>query len=444
MGAPDSANHASSRFATLALGLALVGAASMLYYHLGLFMPRALQMGAVRNLTGGYAFGNDFYPIWLTSREGLQQHRNPYSEEMTREIQTGLFGRSLDTRMAADPLSDYRTFAYPAFTDLLFWPLAELPFPLARLLLVVVLAVLTLTSVVLWIRVLMWRLSWKWLAIVFLLTVCSYPLLEGLYAGQLGLLVGFLLAASILALQRGRFLLAGIVMAFTTIKPQMTLLVVLYLLVWSLHDWRRRGRFCVGLFSTTFLLVGAALVVWPHWIRSWTHVVLGYHRYARPPLVSEVLGSLLGSGTEEPATFLMAAALLIAAAVLAWQNRTAPAASTDFWFTVGLLLCITAITLLPGQALYDHVILLPGIFLLASRWQTISSSWIGKTLLVTGIAVLLWPWLAAFSVIALWPLLTEPQFYSPSIFALPLRTAAAFPFVVLGLLALASRSRRTA
>src|ERR1700690_4516377 len=132
MSAPDSGNRPSSRFALLSLSLALLGAAAMVYYHLALFMPRVLEVSATRNLAGGYAVGNDFYPVWLTSREWLRERRDPYSAEVTREIQQGLFGRPLDPRIPTDPLTDYRTFAYPAFSDLLFWPAAEFPFPVVR------------------------------------------------------------------------------------------------------------------------------------------------------------------------------------------------------------------------------------------------------------------------------------------------------------------------
>ena len=115
----------------------------------------------------------------------------------------------------------------------------------------------------------------------------------------------------------------------------------------------------------------------------------------------------------------------------------------EFWLTLSVLLGITAITMLPGQALHDHVILLPGIFLLALRREVWSSNWIFKALLVLGTVVLLWPWIAACGLIALRPLLTQQQFYSKAVFALPLRTAAAFPFVVLGLLTLALRHTQT-
>jgi len=439
MTAPDSGNRSSSYLAVLALGLALVGAASMVYYHLALFMPRVLEVGAARKLTGGYAFGNDFYPVWLTSREWLRARRDPYIDEITREIQQGLFGRPLDLRIPTDPLPEYRTFAYPAFTDLFFWPAAKLSFPRVRVMPVVALAALTLLSIVLWARALAWRPGAHWLIVASLLTLCSYPVLEGLYADQLGLLVGFLLAASLLALRRDRLLLAGILMALTTIKPQMTVLAVFYLLVWSRHDWRRRARFVIGLLSTVLLLVGTSLAVWPHWISSWVRVAIGYHRYAKPPLVSDVLAAPLGPAAAGPATFLMMAGLLAVAVALAWRNRAAVAGSMEFWLTLSLLLCLTTITLLPGQALHDQVILLPGIFLLALLRHELSSNWILKSLLAVGVAVLLWPWLAAFGLIVLRPLLSDRLFYSKAIFALPLRTAAVFPFVVLGLLAVAIR-----
>ena len=121
------------------------------------------------------------------------------------------------------------------------------------------------------------------------------------------------------------------------------------------------------------------------------------------------------------------------ALTLVWRSRDAAAASHEFWLTLSLLLAITTITILPGQSVFDHVILLPGIFLLASRKQPGRSSPIFRALLVVGLAVLLWPWVAALGLIGLRPFLSPEQFYSEAVFALPLRTAAAFPFVVLGI-----------
>jgi Glycosyltransferase family 87 len=440
MAARDLETRSSSRFAVLWLTLAVVGAASMVYYHLGLFIPRVEKAQAAKHLAGEYSFGNDFYPIWLTSRQWLRERRDPYSPELTREIQIGLLGRPLDSQFPTDPPSDYRAFAYPAFTDLLLWPVSEIPFRTLRIMWVALLTVLLAAAIVFWVRALSWHVSGVSLAIMLLFTLCSYQELEGLYAGQLGLLVGFLLAASVLALLRDRPLLAGTLLALAMIKPQMVLLAVSYLFLWSAHDWRRRRRFVVAFLATMFLLISASLAVWPRWIQSWGRVILGYPRYSTPPLAKEVLGSSLGGHAGTP----LIALLVIAALVLAWRGRAAAAGSYEFWLSLSALLALTTITLLPGQSVCDHVILLPGIFLLACRNESHNSTRTFRALFGIGAAVLLWPWLAAVGLVVLRPFLRPELFYSKALFALPLRTAAAFPFVVLGLLALALRGARAA
>jgi hypothetical protein len=437
MAARDSETRSSSRFALLCLTLAMVGAGSMLYYHLRLFMPHVEKAQAAKHLAGEYSFGNDFYPIWLTSRRWIHGRQDPYSSALTREIQIGLLGRPLDSRLPTDPPGDYRAFAYPAFTDLLLWPVSEIPFRTLRILWCVLLTTLLAAAVVFWVRALSWYVSGVTLAIMILLALCSYQELEGLYAGQLGLLVGFLLAASLLALLRNRPLLAGTLLALAMIKPQMVLLAVLYLFLWSAHDWRRRRRFVVAFLATMFLLIAASLAVWPGWIQSWVNVIAGYPRYSTPPLAKEVLGSSLGSHVGTP----LIALLLLTALVLAWRGRAAAAGSYEFWLTLSTLLALTTITLVPGQSVCDHVVLLPGIFLLACRNYSHSSTRIFRALFAMGAALLLWPWLAAVGLVVLRPFLRPELFYSKALFALPLRTAAPFPFVVLGLLVLAMRAK---
>jgi hypothetical protein len=413
----------------------------MLYYHQALFMPRVVAVRTAEGLGNGYSFGNDFYHVWLTSRQWLLLGSDPYSAEMTREIQTGLYGRPLDATRPGDP-TDRQVFAYPAFADLLFWPAAEFPFPPLRVAVVCILTALTFASVRLWLRAIDWSLSWKWHTVILLLTLCSYPVLEALSAAQLGLLVAFLLAASLFALQRNRFLLAGFLMAITTIKPQVTMLAIVYFLIWTLYDWRVRGRFCIGLFSTLALLVGASLTVLPHWIQSWTHTVLAYRHYTRPPLLTEVLTAPLGSPFAGPATFVLTVTSIIIAISLAWRNRAAAYGSFAFWSTLTLLLSITTIAILPGQAVYDHVILLPGILLLVRyRSVLLDAGPAPRLLMALGGIVLFWPWIAAFVLLLLRPWIAPAIFDSSAIFSMPIRTAASLPFAVLALLAWMVRTR---
>jgi hypothetical protein len=435
MSASDFETRHSFLFAYLVLGLALVGAVSMLDYHLHFFIPRVLAVRAAKQLGNGYAFGDDFYPVWLTTRQWRTERRDPYSSEMTRQIQTGLFGRPLDAQHPYDPPVDYREFAYPAFTELILWPASALEFPTLRPILLALLALLTAASIYFWMLALDWRVHRIWLAVLLVLTLCNYPVLEAFFAEQPGLIVGFLLATAALALRRDRLMLAGALLALSLMKPQMTVLAAAYLLLWSLAD-QRRFRFCAGFLITALLLMGASLWIWPNWVRQWTQILLGYHRYATPPLVSFLPGQTLGK-------YLGPIAILILLGLgggLAWKNRRAAADSPAFWLTLSLLLAITSVALLPGQAIYDHVILIPGILLLLQYRSDLGKSGrVPRTLLMLGAIVLFWPWIAAFALIAAHPFLTTASF--DYVFALPIRTAASLPFAVLALLACATRIR---
>jgi hypothetical protein len=188
------------------------------------------------------------------------------------------------------------------------------------------------------------------------------------------------------------------------------------------------------------LLVGASLALLPHWIQSWSHTILAYRHYATPPLVTEVLTSPLGPRLAGPATFVLTAASIIIAVLLAWRSRAAAAGSFAFCLTVSLLLSITTITILPGQAVYDHLILLPGILLLVRyRGDLRDAGLVPRTVLAIGAVVLFWPWCAAFALIMLRPWLTPAMFDSTAVFSLPIRTAASLPFAVIALLAWAWR-----
>jgi hypothetical protein len=414
--------------------LSVVCAAGMVYYHLGLLVPRAMEVRAAQGFGDGHSFGADFYPIWLTSRRGLLVHHDPYSAGMTRRIQVGLFGRTLNSGTPA-AAQDYRAFAYPAFADLMFWPLALLPFSVVRIGLALILPAATALSIVLWLRAFRLCISHVALVSLTLLTLSSYVVLEGLFAEQVGLLVGFLLAASLASLVDGRLFLSGSLLALTLIKPQMTALVVAYLLLWSFVQWRARWRFVAGFLTVTALLGGSSLLVWPHWIGEWLRVVFGYRQYSTPPLVSYLLGNQIGSRL---GPFLIAA-LLVSAIALAWRMRRASPTSAKFAVTFSLLLAVTTITLLPGHAVYDHIVLLPGVILIATSWRDFElSSRFFRVLLAVSALALFWQWLLAPLAIAL-RLILSPQVFFSAVLTLPIRTAGSIPFGVLAVLGLMMR-----
>src|SRR3981189_1441344 len=94
---------------------------------------------------------SDLYPRWLGARELLLHGRDPYSPEVTREIQTGSYGRPLDASRPGAP-KDQGAFAYPLYVAFYLAPTIHLPFEFVRKAFFWMLTILTAASVLLWLR----------------------------------------------------------------------------------------------------------------------------------------------------------------------------------------------------------------------------------------------------------------------------------------------------
>src|SRR5215470_4749402 len=228
-----------------ALVLALLIWLGSTFFYFGIFIPGLRPGLAAKNLDGGYRFGNDFYPIWVAGGE-LLHHRDPYAPTLTPQIETGLYGRPLDRRIATDAEINYRAFSYPVFTIFLFAPLMVMSFPAAQIALGILLPCAVVLTVLCWVHILKTDLTPQGTAVAALLALATYPALEGVFAGQSGLISAVIIAGALGALAGERHLLGGILLPFAAIKPQLILLLGFWLIVWGLSDWHRRRRFIFG------------------------------------------------------------------------------------------------------------------------------------------------------------------------------------------------------
>ena len=157
--------------------LAALLAASLWFYVQRVLVPFQQADAATHGRPRGML--SDLYPRWLGSRELLLHHRDPYADDVTREIQAGYYGRPLDVARAGDPRDEER-FAYPVYVAFLLAPTVSLPFPAVRDAFRWLLGMVTVASILLWLRVLRWRPSPNGFAILLLLTLGSYCTVQGL------------------------------------------------------------------------------------------------------------------------------------------------------------------------------------------------------------------------------------------------------------------------
>jgi hypothetical protein len=408
------------------LAVAVLLASGMAYYYFALLIPQVRAVHASHQLDGGYYYGGDLYPIWLTTHELLFHHRNPYSNEMTREIQMGLFGRTLDPRRPGDPPEHYRAFSYPLYTDVIAAPLTWLSFRQVQFSLAFVSPLLVAAGVWLWLLAFDLHADVVSTAAVLLLTLTSYAVLEALFAQQPAIIVGVSLAAMGASLRRERYLLAGVFLALSAIKPQLMLLLAVWLLLWAVSQWGRRKAIIFGFVLTLAFLLGASELVLPGWFADWRSALVEYRQYTEPPLVQFVLGKWLGG--------IIEVMLLALGAGVCWRTRHAAVMSREFALTLAFALAVTIATLPTGGAVYDHILLLPAIlWLYSKRDQILRASRMLRVFVVLALIALSWQWIAACMVdIVVW---VVPAWRSAAqSLLLPLRTAAPLPFALLAAL----------
>lgn len=398
------------------------------YQFFGLLIP-GLRPGLVsRNLGGGYGYGNDLYPIWMGSRELLFDGHNPYTRELTARIETGLYGRPLDRSTPSDAQVNYRAYSYPLYTIFLLAPLARLAFPAVQVVLLILLPGLAAITVILWLRVLGTNLSPPAAVATICLTLASYPVLEGVYAGQPGLISAALIAGAAAALARERFVLAGVLLPCASIKPQLILLAGLWLILWAVSDWNRRRNFVLSFTATTTLLLTASTLVLPSWFTGWTHALHEYRLLSPPPLAQFVLGR--GAG------MVLSLLLLALSMRLCWSQRRQPVASMGFALATSFVLATTVLVLPSTIAIYDQVLLLPAaLWLYTHRDRILGASLPLRVLALFAVGALAWQWFSACALVFA-QLLSPAVAHMPNFLLLPLRTAASVPFAFVALLSL--------
>ena len=329
---------------------------------------------------------SDLYPRWLGARELLLHRRDPYSRAITREIQQGYYGRALDPARAEDP-RDQQGFAYPIYVSFCLAPTIYLPFEIVRQGFFWVLLGLTVAAVPLWLRVLHWSVPWWVQTSLVVLTIGSLPVMQGLKLQQMTLFVAALLAIALSLLTSDRPIAAGIVLALATIKPQLVMLLLCWLMIWPLADWHRRYRWAISFLVTVAVLLAASEWYLPHWIPRFWQAIREYQNYTG---AKSVMDTLIGPPWSWALEFLALAAL----AGVCWKERRQGLHTEAFAFVASLALAET-ILLIPTESAYNQVLLMPSLLVLVKHSRKIWHATAGRFLFSITAALVLWPWISS-------------------------------------------------
>lgn len=367
---------------------------------------------------------SDLYPRWVGAKELLLHGRDPYSAEVTRDIQAGYYGRPLDPSRPDDP-SDQAGFAYPVYVVFCLAPTIRLPFPIVQRSFFWVLAILTSASMLLWVRVLRWSAPpWTWISLL-LLPLGTVGVMQGLKLQQMSLLVGGLIAIAITLLVTDHGVAAGILLALASMKPQFVFLLVSWLVLWTVADGRHRYRWAVSFLATMTVLVAASERCLPHWIPRFWHAVRDYQRYTG---AVSVMDSLIGA----PWGWVLEVLVFAATMGVCWRERRQGADSEAFAFTLSLVLAATVL-LVPTSSPNYQVLLIPALLILVKERRTIWRSSIAqRVLFVLTTGLIVWQWISSTVLAGLSFIL--PQQTVEQGWAMPFWTVTQIPIAVAALM----------
>ncbi len=219
--------------------------------------------------------GNDFLVYWMTSRNIFEEGLSPYSEESRVRVQEYAYGRP------AEEGEHEMGMAYPLYSVALFAPFTLTKnFALARALWMTVLEAALIGLALLSPRFMRWKPAPWMMALLIIFSLLWYFGLRALINGNAVILVALCLAGGLLAMRDGHDEFAGVLFAFSTIKPQVVVVVLAWVVIWGIAQ--RRWRMVGWMIGTVVLLSGSAMLIMPDWILQNLGEVLRYPAYNPP------------------------------------------------------------------------------------------------------------------------------------------------------------------
>lgn len=225
--------------------------------------------------------GNDFLTRWVGTQELIFNGTSPYADSVAERIQEIAYGRPTQSG------EDEMLFAYPIYASLFHLPFALIrDFSVARALWMTTLEISVILLAAVSIQLTRWKPGTLGLIIFFAFSLLWYHSARPIILGNAAVLVALFVTLAFLAIRQGRDDLAGILLGFATIKPQVVLLLWVFITIWAFS--RQRWKILLWSYGTVIVLSVIGLIFVPDWITQNFYQVLQYPNYTPPGTPSEV------------------------------------------------------------------------------------------------------------------------------------------------------------
>ena len=291
----------------------------------------------------------DLYSPWFGARAALRG-ADPYAPAVTEQIESDVYGQPLTPQSHLDRMA----FVYPAHLIFLMGPFTLLRWHTALFLFALLGEPLLAAASWAWMRLCLPDSTRTQMFVAVVFSISSWPAVCASW--QPTVLILALAAISVLLFSRGFDVVPGVMLALSTVKPNLIALLIAWLLLSAFA--RRRFRFVIAFGSSLSLLLLGSLLLVPGWIPRWIRVVGVYSLSSgKHALPVDLFGPRIGFAV---LTFLLGAILYRLIRI----GMPAPR-SPAFAQAIALLLAGTAWAI-PSNPwmLYNNLLLVPAVLLL--------------------------------------------------------------------------------
>lgn len=200
---------------------------------------------------------------------------SPYADEVALRIQTLAYGRPAQ-------LGEHELrVAYPIYASIVFAPFAIIQdYTIARALWMTVSEIGIILLALISINLARWQPRLIVLVIYFLFSIFWYHSIRPLINGNAVILVALFITGALLAIRQDRDELAGIMLALASIKPQVTILIWIFITLWAFS--RQRWRLLLWSYGSVLILGLIGVIFVPDWLIQNFYEIIRYPGYNPP------------------------------------------------------------------------------------------------------------------------------------------------------------------
>lgn len=300
---------------------------------------------------------NKFRPRWQGTRIFLVEGVSPYSDQTTREIERSVYGRS--ARSNEEP----GFFVYPLYSVIFYAPLAlfsefELAFALWLTVLELSLALIIVVSLLF----VEWRPSILVIMILFVYTFLWYHALRPVISGNISVLIALIIVGALLAIQSKMDPLAGFLLALASIKPQMVIVLYVFLIVWAIS--KQRWALIWSLVGSIFFMTAAGSLFFQDWMMDYIRQVISYSEEVFISTPGAIITHWLPGVGKQMGWVITG--IMVALLIIEWR---ACLGKDGRWFVWTSMLTLTASSLIGiYSTLENYIMLYPSMILIISVW----------------------------------------------------------------------------